>query len=287
MAIGDHIRNPLEWCVEQFTATPSADRAEAAQPAARDLSTPAVRRIEVADLWDVLARGAGDFGAKRTDIVLLCLIYPIGGWILARAASGYDLLPLLFPLASGFALVGPVAALGLYEISRRREAGEPIGWLTALGVFRAPGFGAIVTLSLLLFAIYLLWLAAAYLIYLATLGPEPPSSLGAFVSDVFTTGAGWTMIVVGVGVGFLFAVLVLAIGVVSFPLLLDRNVALSTAIETSVRAVTTNPVPMAAWGLIVAGGLVLGSLPALAGLIVVVPLLGHATWHLYRRVVVS
>ena len=150
---------------------------------------------------------------------------------------------------------------------------------------RAPAFGAIFLLGLLLLAIFLLWLAVAQGIYVVTLGPEPPASIGSFVRDVFTTGAGWAMIIVGVGVGFLFAVLVLMISVVSFPLLLDRDVGLYTAVATSVRAVLANPVPMAAWGLIVAGGLVIGSIPVLLGLIIVMPVLGHATWHLYRKVV--
>ena len=93
------------------------------------------------------------------------------------------------------------------------------------------------------------------------------------------------MIVVGVSVGFLFALLVLVISVVSFPLLLDRDVGLAAAVWTSVRAVILNPGPMAAWGLIVAGGLVIGSIPLFLGLIIVMPVLGHATWHLYRKVV--
>jgi uncharacterized membrane protein len=131
----------------------------------------------------------------------------------------------------------------------------------------------------------LLWLAAAQAIYLVTLGPEPPASIGAFVRDVFTTRPGWALIVVGMGVGFLFAVLVLTISVVSFPLLLDRNVGLCAAVATSIRAVATNPGPMIAWGLIVAASLAIGSIPLLLGLIVVMPVLGHATWHLYRKVV--
>ena len=122
------------------------------------------------------------------------------------------------------------------------------------------------------------------MIYQLTLGPEPPVSIAAFVRDVFTTRTGLEMIVAGVSVGFLFAALVLAISVVSFPLLLDRDVGLSTAVWTSIRAVAANR-PMAVWGLIVAGSLVIGSIPAFLGLIVVMPVLGHATWHLYRKVV--
>ena len=111
--------------------------------------------------------------------------------------------------------------------------------------------------------------------------------MSAFVHDVFTTDLGWTMIGLGIGIGFLFAVGVLAISVVSVPLLLDRDVGLFAAIGASLRAVLTNPGPMAAWGLIVAAGLVLGTAPLFLGLIFVMPVLGHATWHLYRRLVVS
>jgi uncharacterized membrane protein len=134
----------------------------------------------------------------------------------------------------------------------------------------------------LLVAIFLTWLVAAETIYEMTLGPEPPTSITAFIRDVFTTGSGWALIVVGVGLGFFFALLVLAISVVSFPLLLDRDVGLDTAVWTSVRAVMANPGPMAIWGLIVAAGLAIASIPLFLGLIVV---LGHATWHLYRKVV--
>lgn len=282
MAIKHHIRNPVEWGLDQFAGGDQAPDIVAEE--ATYAPIPAVRRIEVADLWEVLAKGFDDFGAKRTDIMFLCVIYPVVGLILARAASG-DMLPLVFPLVSGFALVGPVAAIGLYEISRRREAGLEVTWVDAFRVVRTPRFAQVAMLGLGLFAIFLAWLAAAAAIYLLTLGPEPPTSIGSFLQDVFTTGAGWAMIVVGVGVGFLFAVLVLTIGVVSFPLLLDRNVGVFEAVTTSVRAVIVNPGPMAVWGMIVAGGLVLGALPALLGLIIVMPTLGHATWHLYRKVV--
>ena len=239
----------------------------------------------MADLGEVLSKGLDDFAAYRTDVVFLCVIYPIVGLVLARLAFGYDLLPLLFPLASGFALVGPFAGVGLYEMSRRREAGMAVGWADGLAVVRSPSFGAMVVLGLVLMAIFLLWLAAAEGIYLMTLGPEPPASLAAFLHDVFTTDPGWTMIAVGFGVGFLFALLALVVSVVSFPLLVDREVGIDTAVLTSIRAVMANPVPMAGWGLIVAAGLVLGSIPFFLGLIIVMPVLGHATWHLYRKVV--
>jgi len=289
MAIREHIRHPLEWSADQLrTANLAVERASHSlhsPTGADDATRPAIRKIELADLADVLASGLRDFGAYRTDVIFLCIIYPLAGLVLASVAFGYDLLPMLFPLASGFALIGPVAAVGLYEMSRRREQGVEITWADAFGVVSAPAFGAILVLGLILLAIFLVWLAAAWAIWSMTLGPVPPASLGAFMHQVLTTSAGWAMILVGVGVGFLFALLVLAISVVSFPLLLDRNVGLRTAVATSVRAVLTNPGPMAAWGLIVAGGLVLGSIPVLLGLIIVMPVLGHATWHLYRKVV--
>jgi uncharacterized membrane protein len=284
MTVRDHIRHPVEWGADQLKAVGRAGHS-LRRPA--DAPLPAVRKIELADLGLALRKGLDDFAAYRSDILFLCLIYPLAGLVLAWQALGSNLLPLLFPLASGFALIGPVAAVGLYEISRRREQGLAITWADALGVARSPAFGAILALGLILLFLFLLWLTAAYGIYHVTLGPEHPATIGAFARDVLTTGPGWTMIILGCGVGFLFAVLVLMISVVSFPLLLDREIGVTGAMLTSIRAVLANPVPMAAWGLIVAVGLALGSLPVLLGLVFVMPVLGHATWHLYRRVVAS
>jgi uncharacterized membrane protein len=289
MASQDHIRNPLEWGWDQITfaalTVGSLGRSLGGSEQSRNAPLPEVCRIKTADLRDVLFKGLDDFGAYRTDVIFLCLIYPLIGISLAWLTFGNESLPLLFPLASGFALVGPVAAVGLYEMSRRREQGIPTTWADAFGAIRSPGFGAILVLGLALLGIFLLWLVTANVIYDVTLGPEPPVSIAAFARDVFTTSAGWAMIVVGMGVGCLFALLVLAISVVSFPILLDRDVGLRTAVLTSISAVTANPGPMAVWGLIVAGGLVIGSIPAFLGLIIVMPVLGHATWHLYRKVV--
>ena len=285
------IRNPVEWMLDQLGsaghAVEETGRRVGGIEKARYTTPPRVQHIEVSDLRDVLSEGFEDFAAFRTDVILLALIYPVLGLILAQWVFGYDMLPMLFPLASGFALVGPAAAVALYEMSRRREQGLPVSWADAIGVTASPRFGAILVLTLLLVVIFVGWLFAAAGIYQVTLGPESPVSVGSFFHDVFTTPAGWVMIVAGMGVGFLFALLVLAISAISFPLLLDRDVGLPTAVATSVRAVIANPGPMAVWGLIVAGGLVIGSIPLFLGLAIVVPILGHATWHLYRKLVVS
>jgi uncharacterized membrane protein len=220
-----------------------------------------------------------------THAVFLCLIYPIVGLLLARLTLGYEVLPLLFPLAAGFTLLGPFAAIGLYELSRRREQGLDASWQDAFDVLRSPSRGAIAALGLLLLAIFVIWIAVAQAIYIANFGYEPAASIPDFLHQVFTTPAGWMLIIVGNLVGFLFALAVLTISVVSFPLLLDRDVGAVEAVLTSVRVVAANPLMMAIWGLIVAGLLVIGSLPFFFGLAVVVPVLGHSTWHLYRKVV--
>jgi uncharacterized membrane protein len=287
MAARLHIRNPAEWAVDQVVYAGAAARAVVQSVIGTDesMAPPVIRRIGIGDLKDVLVKGLEDTGAYRTDVFFLCLVYPVIGLMLIGLTAQHALLPLIFPIAAGFALVGPAAAVGLYEMSRRRERGLPTNWSDAFGVIDSHAFGAIAVLGLMLVAVFLAWLATAYLIYHLTLGPELPDSIESFVRDVFMTDAGRTMIVVGMGVGFLFAVLVLSISVISFPLLLDKEVGFVRAVSTSVRAVAMNPIPVAVWGMIVAGLLVLGSLPLLLGLIIVMPVLGHGTWHLYRKVI--
>jgi uncharacterized membrane protein len=287
MAAGQHIRNPFEMVVEDVGSL-YRDLGRALSPRARaatDEAPIAVRRITPADLKDALRQGLGDLEATRADVLFIGVIYALAGLVLAQLAFNQDMTPLLFPLISGFALVGPLAAVGLYEISRRREAGEAVSWASAFAVLRSPAMLSILALGAILLALLLLWLLAASAIYSVTLGPEAPASLGAFLRDAFTTAQGWAMIVIGVGVGALFAALSFAISVVSFPLLLDRPVGVYRAIGASLRAVRENLGVMLLWGLIVAGALVAASIPVLLGLIVVMPLLGHATWRLYRKVV--
>jgi uncharacterized membrane protein len=245
---------------------------------------PAVRRIAPADLLDALAKGLADFAAMPSHALFLCVVYPIIGLVLAVTTLGFAVLPLLYPLAVGFALVGPITAIGLYELSRRREAGETvsIGELDLPHGRSARGIGE---LALLLMVIFVVWVGVAQAIYTANFGIMAPQSTGAFVRDVLSTPAGWRLIAIGNGVGFLFAVATLMISVVSFPLLLDRDIGAGAAVATSIRAVMANPMTMALWGLIVAALLLVGSLPLFLGLTVVLPVLGHSTWHLYRKVV--
>jgi uncharacterized membrane protein len=246
---------------------------------------PTVRRIGLADLKDALARGIDDFMAMPSHAVFLCLIYPIVGVLLGWLTFGYGLMSLLYPLIAGFALLGPFAAIGLYELSRQRERGLAADLTHAFDVFHSPSFGAIAALGLLLMTMFITWLAVAQAIYVANFGYAPMASIGEFARRVFTTPEGWALIIVGNGIGFLFALVVLTISVVSFPLLLDRDAGTVEAVLTSYRAVRANPMIMAIWGLIVASILVLGALPFLVGLAVVMPVLGHSTWHLYRKVV--
>ncbi len=285
----DHIRNPVE-----MGAAYLGDAAHAMSAAGHAMRRPVeelddapieIRPIGLGDLFAALREGFDDFLNLRTDVLAIGLIYPLAGLVLAQATLHASLVPLIFPLVAGFALVGPFAALGLYEASRRRERGEEVKWSNVMDAFASPSAGAIWSLGLILGAVFVAWIATAWLIYSATMGPEAPDSVQGFLRDVLTTREGQLMAVVGCAIGALFAVLTLCVSALSFPLLLDRKVRLGDAVAASTEAVRENPVVMLAWGAIVAGLLVLGSLPLLLGLIVVMPVLGHATWRLYRRAV--
>jgi uncharacterized membrane protein len=289
------IRNPVEWAVDELreVARSVGDAGRSVQHTSTHLFSPplAVNKIEIGDLKEVLAKGFGDFMAYRTDIIFLIVIYPIAAAVIGTAAVRHELIPLLFPAVSGSAILGPFVGIFLYALSRRRELNlqrhhvDSHSWANALTIGRARNFGAIILLGAMLVAMYVTWLGSAFWIYRVTHGPQPIESAGRFVQELFLTQAGWWLIGIGVAVGFLFAVVALMVTVVSFPLLIDRDVGLGTAIETSIRATLKNPVPIAAWGLVVVGGLVLGAIPLLVGLAVVMPVLCHASWHLYRKLV--
>ena len=242
---------------------------------------PRVRKIGPADLKYALAKGTEDFLTMPSSLFFLGLIYPLVGiWLIVGNSP-----QLLFPLISGFALIGPFAAIGLYEISRRRELGHDPSWKDVFGVMRSRSIFSILSLGLLLLVIFLCWQLTAQSLYVALFGPTPPESFAQFIGNVVSTPQGWKLIGLSTAIGFLFAIVVLSISVVSFPLLLDRDGGVPVAIYTSIRAVLKNPYTMALWGLIVAAVLAFGFLLLFIGLAVAVPILAHSTWHLYRRVV--
>jgi uncharacterized membrane protein len=285
MAAPHHVENPFEYAVEKFAwALRDFARFMIPHPERHaGKAVPQVRKIEAEDLGEALRKGIADMGAFRDDVLFIGVIYPVAGLLMAGFAFNSNLLPMLFPLVSGFAIVGPVAATGLYEMSRRREQGEHVTWLDAFKAFASPAIGSIIGMGLILLSLFGVWLAVAYQIGVATLGADTPPTLGLFMREVSASPA---LIVGGVGVGFLFAALAFVLSVVSVPLLLDRDVGLRIALTTSFRAVRANPGLMILWAAIIAGTLVLGSIPLLVGLVLVVPMLGHASWHLYRKLIV-
>lgn len=266
---------------------PRYNASYAGRPAAQaPPATPVVRRIGTGAIWRALALGWRDFQANPTQLVFLAIIYPVIGILAATAAAGRDMMPIIWPLISGFTLVGPIAALGIYELSRRREAGEDPSWVDAFTVIHSPSISSILAVAVMLLAIFVAWLFTARAIYDAVFASMPPAASGAdFLRQVMETPQGWRLAVLGNLAGLIFAIVVLSLTVVSFPLLLDRPVGVGVALRTSLQAVAVNPGPMALWGLTVAVTLAVASIPAFVGLAVAVPVLGHATWHLYRAVV--
>jgi uncharacterized membrane protein len=246
---------------------------------------PKVRSIGPHDCFSALAEGFDDFFAIPTYPVFVGLFYAVAGIALVAMSSFTSALQLVFPLAAGFALIGPFVAIGLYEMSRRRDRGLVVRGRDAFAVFRSPALPSILAFGLLLLAIFAAWIFAAELIYVWLYGPNPPAAALSFLADVLSTTRGWMLIVLGGFVVFCFAALALCISVVSFPLILDRDVGLVPALEASLRVTRANPLAVALWGVIVATALVVGSLPLFTGLAVMMPVLGHATWRFYRKAI--
>jgi uncharacterized membrane protein len=224
------------------------------------LAHPAIRDIGMTDLKEALRKGLEDFKQMPTHLAFVGLLYPLFGIGLAALTFTENALPLLFPLVSGFALVGPIAAIGLYELSRRRELGLETSWDHLFDVLRSPSFPSILALGFVLMGIFVVWLTTAQALYEWLYGPMAPRSYTAFLSEVLTTSRGWTLIILGHALGFVFAAVVFTISVISFPLLLDRDCGAACAVQTSVRAVLANPKTMATWALIIAVLLMIGSL---------------------------
>lgn len=279
------IGNPLTWSMGAVGAAGGYMAEAVDRMGGRDQADPVVREITTDDLRAALRKGWEDFTELRSDVIFIAIFYPIIGVVLATFAFNATLAPYIFPLTSGFALLGPVAATGLYELSRRREAGMDVSWTDAFAPIRSPSFGPILALGIYLLGIFLVWIIVAGLIFRLTMGAETPENAMAFFGQVLSSRSGLALFLIGVPVGAVFAATVLAIAIVSFPLLVDRNIGLPRAVVTSIRVTRRSPRTVAIWGAIVAMLMAVGSLPLFLGLIVVLPVLGHASWHLYRRAV--
>ena len=244
-----------------------------------------IRKIGIKDLLQSLKNGVDDFNAKPTIIVFLFIFYPLFALLITLFMIGQNMLYIAFPLVTGFTFLGPIVLVSLYEMSRYRELGLDVNWRTSFDFIHSSSFAPILALSLMMMLLYVAWLFMAQFLYFGIFGAAPPNSLSDFLIQIFTTRTGAGLVVYGTALGLIFAIVALAISVVSFPLALDKPVSSITAVKTSVKAVFSNPLMMALWGLIVSALLAVGTILFLLGLIVVVPILGHATWHLYRRLV--
>lgn len=262
--------------------TPTALSHGLASPAEPAPAPTAIRQLRAKDLTDALKLGFDDFRHFRTDALTLAVIYPIAAVFLATVVVFQNFLPLVFPVCAGFALLGPMATLWFAALSRQRERGEE----SALGVFTSPRLVAIERLCVTTILLFVIWNVAAGIVYGLTLGSSSADAGAPFFHRVMDTQAGWVLIIAGCAIGAVFAVLALAVFFITFPLVLDRPLTAGQAIGISVRAMLRNPFLVLAWGAIVVIGLVGGAIPALLGIVIVLPTLGHASWHLYRRAVV-
>jgi uncharacterized membrane protein len=261
------------------TQTVSAER--------RDERTKAipVRTITDEDLRFSLRQGYADFGDLRGDLVFAGLIYTVIGLAAVVMTTSAPLMPFFFPVVAGVALLGPVAAVGFYELARRRESGHEVHWFNFLDVRKRPSLDDMGMVAGLLLVMFLGWLLVAAALYALLFGLGTPTSIGGFLSAVFTTPRGWALIVAGLVIGAIFGWFVLALSVVSLPMLVDCDVSAAEAVSASWRAVHANKGEMIRWGIVVAVLLVLGSIPLFVGLAFVLPWLGYSTWHLYTRLI--
>ena len=244
-----------------------------------------IREIGFNDLWQALQQGFDDFKAKPSHMPFLVLLYFLFALLLTLFLVGDNLLHLAFPMVAGFAFLGPIISVGLFEMSRRRERGLDVAGRSAFDLVHSSSFAPILALSVAMLLLFVAWLFMAQFIYFGLFGAVPPESVSDFVNQLFTTRRGAALIFYGNGVGFLFAIAALSISVVGFPLALDRPVTVMTAASTSIKAVFSNSLVMAVWGLIIVVLLAAGAIMFLIGLAYILPILGHATWHLYRKLV--
>lgn len=237
------------------------------------------------DLIDCLLQGWPDFSAAPLYGLFFGGIYALGGIALVALFLKLNLPWIGYPLTMGFALIVPFVAAGTYEVSRTLERGEPLSWGRVLGAVwsrsgKDLGWMALVTVFALI-----IWVDFAIFIFLMFYGLHIPT-VHELVIAVLSTGKGLLFAVVGNTLGAIIAMFVFSLTAVSFPLLVDRDVDFVTAMLTSIRCVLKNPAQMVAWALLIALFLGVSILSGFLGLFITLPVLGHASWRLYRKLVV-
>ncbi|GAB4394369.1 MAG: DUF2189 domain-containing protein [Kiloniellaceae bacterium] len=281
MAPEETTPEPEETMPEKVAEQSGGLQAEAAPP-----PLPKVRSIAIGDIVDALELGLRDFRGAPVFGLFFGGIYAVGGMLIVLTASALQMSYVSYPLAVGFALIGPFVAVGLYEVSRRREKGEPLHWGPILGVIfaqrrRETGWMAFVTLFVLV-----MWMYQVRVLLALFIGLHAPTTFDGFLQVVVGTPEGLIFLGIGHIVGAFMALVLFSLTVVSFPLLLDREIDFVTAMITSVKAVVTNPIPMVGWAFVIMVLMMISIAPFFIGLFIALPILGHTTWHLYRKLVV-
>ncbi len=252
----------------------------------RPVSTmPPVNVLTAADIREALVQGVNDFRRAPLFGLFFAGAYVIGGLLIVQSLFVWNQSWMVYPVAIGFPLIGPFAAAGLYEVSRRLQAGEPLAWNEILSSVRFQGSREFSWMAFVILFIFWIWMYQIRLLVAIILGRMSFSTLDKFLDIVLHTPEGWTFLVVGHAVGAVLALILFSLTVVSIPMLMERNVDFVTAMITSVKAVIASPVVMLGWGVIVTLTVLASMIPAFLGLFITLPVLGHATWHIYKKAV--
>jgi uncharacterized membrane protein len=266
--------------MNENTSTPEESRAaEGVRP------MPKVNPITVNDVIDALAAGLSDFRRAPVYGLVIGAFFAIGGMFVILSAAALNMSYLSYPAAAGFVLIGPFAAVGLYEVSRRLKAGEELSWSKIFGAMWAQKSRELSWMAFVVLFIQIMWMYQVRLLLALFLGFRSFASFEEFLTEVITTPEGLMFLAIGHVVGAVLSLILFSLTVVSFPLLLEQDRDFITAMITSVRAVVTSPLPMIGWAFVVTALLIVSMAPAFLGLIVTLPILGHTTWHLYRKCV--
>ncbi|GAB4525304.1 MAG: DUF2189 domain-containing protein [Roseibium sp.] len=266
--------------MNENTSTPEESRA-----AAGVRPMPKVNRITVNDVIDALAAGLSDFRRAPVYGLVIGAFFAAGGLFVILSAAALNMTYLSYPAAAGFVLIGPFAAVGLYEVSRRLKAGEDLSWSKIFGAMWAQKGRELSWMAFVVLFIQIMWMYQVRLLLALFLGFRSFASFEEFLTEVITTPEGLMFLAVGHVVGAILSLILFSLTVVSFPLLLEQDRDFITAMITSVRAVATSPVPMIGWAFVVTAVLIVSMAPAFLGLVITLPILGHTTWHLYRKCV--